>query len=86
MCVLVGEMGSKEFSLLEKYANQGCGIAIMDLNKELGRRIKEELERIYHVKVFFFHGDAGSEEDRELFFSAVKYMYGDTAYIICNNN
>lgn len=45
--------------------------------------IKEELESVYHVPVFFFHGDVGSEEDRDIFFAAVKEMYGGTEYLIC---
>jgi len=86
VCVLVGGMGAKEFSLLEKYAGQGCGIAIMDMDKRLGRRIKEELEKRYRIKVFFFQGDVNSEEDRDIFFAAVECMYGNTSYIICNSN
>lgn len=85
VCVLASGAGPEEYSILEKYANQGCGIAIMDRNKELGRKIKEELERIYHVKVFFFHGDVNEEEDRDIFFAAVRQMYGNTDCIICNN-
>lgn len=85
VCVLVGVTGAKEYSLLEKYAGQGCGIAFMDKNKELGRKIKAELERIYHIKVFFFHGDMDDEEDRDIFFAAVSEMYGRAKYIICNN-
>ncbi len=86
VCVLAGNTGAKEYSMLEKHASQGCKIAFMDSNKELGRMIKEELENIYHVPVFFFHGDTGSEEDRDIFFSAVKEMYGGTDYFICQSN
>ncbi len=39
--------------MLEKYASVGCIIAFMDTNKELGRLIKEELERLYNVAVSF---------------------------------
>ena len=82
VCVLTGGTGAREYSRLEKYASQGCRIAFMDTNKELGRMIKEELENIYNVKVFFFHGDIRSEEDRDIFFAAVKEMYGRMDYII----
>ena len=61
-------------------------IAFMGTNKELGMLIKAELERIYEVAVFFFHGDIKSEEDRDIFFTAVSEMYGRTDYIICQNN
>lgn len=86
VCVLAGETGAKEYSILEKYASQGCVIAFMGTNKELGMLIKAELERIYEVAVFFFHGDIESEEDRDIFFTAVNEMYGRTDYIICQNN
>lgn len=54
----------------------------MDTNKELGHMIKDELESLYHVAVFFFHGDMRSEEDRDIFFTAVKEMYGRMDYVI----
>jgi len=82
VCVLTGGTGTREYFLLEKYASQGCRIAFMDTNKEAGRAIKEELENLYHVAVFFFHGDMGSEEDRDIFFTAVKEMYGRIDYVI----
>lgn len=86
VCIFAGNTRAREYSILEQYARQGCGIAIMDKDKELGMMIKEELERIYHVAVFFFHGDVESEEDRDIFFTAIEEMYGRTEYIICHNN
>lgn len=86
VCLLAGSTGAKEYSLLEKYASQGCVIALMNKNKELGRMIKEELEKIYHVGVFFFHGDVESEEDKDIFFAAVEEMYGRPNHIICHND
>lgn len=83
--ILAGNVGAKEYSILEKYASQGCRIAFMDTNKELGRMIKEELERVYNVTVFFFHGTTESEEDLDIFFTAVEEMYGKTEYIICRD-
>ena len=81
--VLAGRAGAKEYSILEKHASQGCNIALMDKDRDLGRMIKEELEKVYHVPVFFFHGDTGSEEDRDIFFTAVKEMFDGSDYIIC---
>ena len=51
VCVLTGKTGAREYSMLEKYASVGCIIAFMDTNKELGRSIKEELERLYGIQV-----------------------------------
>ncbi len=82
VCVLTGGTGAREYSILEKYASQGCRIAFMDTNKELGRMIKEELELLYRVTVFFFHGDINSEEDRDIFFTAVNEMFGRIDYVI----
>ena len=82
VCVLTGGTGAREYSILEKYASQGCRIAFMDTNKEDGRMIKEELETLYDVAVFFFHGDINSEEDMDIFFTAVKEMYGRMDYVI----
>ncbi len=83
VCVVAGMTGAKEYSKMEKYASQGCIVAFMDTNKELGLSIKEELENIYQVTVFFFHGDVESEEDRDIFFTAVKEMYGRMDYVYC---
>ena len=33
VCVLTGGTGAREYSILEKYASQGCRIAFMDTNK-----------------------------------------------------
>ena len=86
VCVLAGRTGAEEFSLLEKYARQGCAIAIMEKNKKMGEMLKEELQKLYDIPVFFFHGDSHSEEDREIFFAAVNEMYGGADFIICQNN
>ncbi|MCM1136855.1 MAG: SDR family NAD(P)-dependent oxidoreductase [Clostridium sp.] len=82
VCISAGKTGAKEYSMLEKYASQGCRIAFMDTNKELGRDIKAELERLYNARVFFFHGNVESEEDRDIFFAAVQEMYGRMDYIL----
>lgn len=85
VCLLAGNTRAKEYSLLEKYASQGCVIALMNKDKELGNRIKAELEEKYHAEVFFFHGDAEKEEDKDIFTAAVEEMYGRADYIICHN-
>ncbi len=85
VCAVAGMIGAKEYSIMEKYASLGCRIAFMDTNKELGRMIKAELENIYQVTVFFFHGDVDNEEDRDIFFTAVEEMYGKPDFIFCQN-
>ena len=44
--------------------------------------IKEQLEAVYQVKVFFFHGDIEREEDSDIFFTAVREMFGRMDYVI----
>lgn len=85
VCIFAGKMGAKEFAQLERYAKEGCTIAFMDTDKVLGKKLKEEFEKEYHVTAFFFHGDSESEEDMDLFQSAVQEMYGGIDYIVCND-
>lgn len=84
--MLAGGLGPGEYLLLEKYAKDGCRIAFMDKDKEMGQKIKLELEKKYRVSVFFFHGDKESEEDRDLFLNAVQEMYGKADYVICRDD
>ena len=86
VCVLAGKVGNAEYSLLEKYAREGCFIALIIKNKELGRMGKEELERLYDIGVFFFHGDVEKEEDKDIFLTAVETMFGRTDYMIWYEN
>ncbi|TCL60625.1 short subunit dehydrogenase [Kineothrix alysoides] len=74
-CVIVGGAKGEGSLLAEKYAGQGYLIAFMDIDKEAGRSLKEKIEHGYGGKVFFFHGDANSEEDLELFAGAVIGQY-----------
>lgn len=85
VCIFAGKMGAKEFAQLERYAKEGCTIAFMDKDKKLGEKLKKEFKNEYQVTVFFFHGDAESEEDMDLFRGAVHELYGGIDYIICND-
>lgn len=75
ICVVVGGARGRGESLVEKYAGQNYHIAFMDTDKISGVNLKRKIEKKYGRKVFFFHGDAGSEEDRELFAGAVIGQY-----------
>ena len=74
-CVVVGDAGGKGGSLVEKYAECSYCIAFMDADKAFGNSLKLKLEQEYGRRVFFFHGDADSEEDLELFAGAVIGQY-----------
>ena len=61
--------------LVEEYAGNSYHIALMDSDKQSGSSLKEKVEKKYGRKVFFFHGDADSEEDLELFAGAIIGQY-----------
>lgn len=75
ICVVVGGAGGEGSSLVEQYAQRSYNIAFMDTDKESGNSLKRKVEQKYGRKVFFFHGDADSEEDLELFAGAVIGQY-----------
>ena len=63
VCVMAEIEAPQEIALLEKYAAQGCRLAIMSRNRRLGKNLKKVIEKEYGVPVFFFHGDATREDD-----------------------
>lgn len=75
ICVIIGGAKGRGCSLAEEYAGRKYHIAFMDTDKERGKLLKEKMEKEYGRKVFFFHGDADSEEDLELFAGAVIGQY-----------
>lgn len=75
ICVVVGGAKGKGRDLVEKYAGRNYDIALMDTDKEAGNLLKEKVEKDYGRRVFFFHGNADSEEDLELFAGAVIGQY-----------
>lgn len=75
ICVIVGGAKGKGSCLVEEYAGRSYYVAFMDTDKERGKLLKEKMEKRYGRKVFFFHGDADSEEDLELFAGAVIGQY-----------
>jgi len=76
ICVVVGGAKGRGSSLVEEYAGRRYQIAMMDNDKERGKLLKEKVEKEYGSKMFFFHGDADSEEDLELFAGAIIGQYG----------
>lgn len=74
-CVVVGGAKGKGSGLVEKFAGQNYQVAFMDTDKESGNSLKQKIEQEYGRKVFFFHGDANSEEDLELFAGAIIGQY-----------
>lgn len=75
ICVVVGGAKGKGSSLVEEYAGRSYHIAFMDTDKDSGNSLKKKVEQKYGKKVFFFHGNADSEEDLELFAGAVIGQY-----------
>lgn len=62
------------------YAKECAALSFIDIDKEAGMRQKEELEREYHIKVFFFHGDIYVEDDMDTFCKAVMDQYGSVHF------
>lgn len=85
VCVYAGAIGTREYALLKEYAASGYDIALMDIDKKKGQDVKEELERMHHVSVFFFHGDIKSEEDQDLFWGVIQEQYKGEDVIICRD-
>lgn len=75
ICVVVGGAKGKGSGLVENYAGQNYHIAFMDTDKVSGNSLKRKMEQEYGRNVFFFHGDANSEEDLELFAGAIIGQY-----------
>lgn len=75
VCVIVSGAKGRGRRIVKKFAEKGYRIAFMDIDKESGDSLRKEVEEKYGVKVFFFHGNVNSEEDRELFAGAVRAQY-----------
>lgn len=75
ICVVVGGAKGRGRRLVREYAGRKYVIAFMDIDKAAGNVLKKEIEQEYGSQVFFFHGDAESEEDRGLFAGAVIGQY-----------
>lgn len=82
--IVLGGAGGVGKRCVERCVKCGKNVAFMDINKTAGKALKAKLEKEYGVNVFFFHGDVNSEEDRELFESAVIAMYGRIERFISN--
>ena len=60
-----GRCGSIGYGIAVAYAKEGCNLVITGRNKEKLERAKEELERLYHVKVLAIAADISKESDGE---------------------
>lgn len=83
-CMLLGTTEGKGADYARKYAAEDCTIVFMDIDKEKGYQLKEELERDYDTKVFFFHGDLYAEDEVDIFLKAVKQQFKRVHYCFCN--
>ncbi len=86
VCIVLGGAGGRGKQCVERCVKCGMNVAFMDINKEAGENLKAKLEQKYGVNVFFFHGDARKEEDRELLEGAAAAMFGKVDFYICGKN
>lgn len=63
------------------YAKQCQTLSFIDIDKEAGMRLKEDLEREYCIHVFFFHGNVYDEADMDIFCKAVKEQFGQVHFL-----
>jgi NAD(P)-dependent dehydrogenase (short-subunit alcohol dehydrogenase family) len=63
------------------YAKLCHTLSFIDIDKEAGMRLKEDLEREYCIHVFFFHGNVYDEEDMDIFCKAVKEQFGSVHFL-----
>lgn len=84
ICVIVGEVRNLGASVAKQFAARRCNIAFMDSDKESGRKLANVLSQEFDVDAFFFHGNTRSEEDLEIFASAVVDQYGSIDFFINN--
>lgn len=84
VCIVLGGAGGAGKRCVERCVESGMNVAYMDIDKAAGKALKAKLKKKYGVDVFFFHGNVNSEEDRELFESAVIAMYGRIERFISN--
>lgn len=82
--IVLGGAGGIGRQCVEKCVKCGMNVAFMDINKTAGKKLKAMLDEKYGVNVFFFHGDAKKEEDKELFERAVFAMYGRIDFLFSN--
>lgn len=84
VCVVIrGAVGAGR-KAVEQMASEGAIVAFMDTNKELGIFIRDRLIEKHGGEVFFFHGEAASEEDTEIFTAAVIGQFGQIDYLVNN--
>lgn len=84
VCIVLGGAAGIGKQCVEKCVKCGINVAFMDIDKAAGKKLKATLDAKYGVNVFFFHGDAEKEEDRELFERAAIAMYGKVEFLFCN--
>lgn len=81
-CIIVNAVSRRGVEIAMQFAAKRCNIAFLDMDKESGKRLKKFLEQEYRVKVFFFHGDIRSDEDRDIFTSVINERYGGADYFM----
>lgn len=84
VCIVLGGAGGMGKQCVEKCVKCGINVAFMDIDKTAGKRLKAKLDERYGVDIFFFHGDATKEEDKELFEGAAIAMYGSIDFLFSN--
>lgn len=84
ICVVIRGAEGVGRMAVEKLASEGAVVAFMDMEKEQGIKLRDRMIEKYGGEVFFFHGEAASEEDVEIFTGAVIGQFGQIDYLLNN--
>lgn len=83
-CVVVGGAKGIGKGIVQTLAKEGCNVAFFDFDLDAGKRLKEELELLYGVDIFFFNGDICMQDDLETFANAIIGQFGSVDFVINN--
>ena len=81
VCVITGGANGIGKSLVKEFAGHGSFVAFIDMDKEVGEKLYEELNSQNHL---FYHGDISKKEVLEGFAQEVINKYKKIDYLINN--
>lgn len=70
-CVVTGGANGIGKEIVLNMARTGYNVAFIDLDPEAGKKLREDIQLMFGVDAFFFHGDICMQDDVETFSNAV---------------
>lgn len=85
VAVITGGASGLGSTISKFLASKGCNLIILyHSSKEKAKKLKEELERQYHIKVIITECDLSSEEDIQSMISKIKDCFDHIDYLVNN--